>query len=108
MRVTLLGSVAADVDGSAVSLGGRRQRAVFAILALNVGRVVSLDHLMRVLWEDDPPAQATMSLQSMISRLRRILAAHADAGRPGPQILTSPPGWLLELDPDGVDATRFR
>ena len=71
--MTLLGSVAAEVDGVAVPLGGRRQRAVFAMLALNAGRVVSVDHLVRVLWDDDPPARATMALQSMISRLRRVL-----------------------------------
>jgi DNA-binding SARP family transcriptional activator len=40
VRVTLLGPVAAEVDGAAVALGGRRQRAAFALLALDVGRVV--------------------------------------------------------------------
>jgi len=108
MRVTLLGSVAAEVAGAAVPLGGRRQRAVFAILALNVGRVVSLDHLVRVLWEDDPPARATMALQSMISRLRRVLATYGEEGGGAPQILTRPPGWLLQLEADHVDATQFR
>src|SRR4051812_22924049 len=107
MRVSLLGSVTAEVAGAAVPLGGRRQRAVFAILALNVGRVVSLDHLVRVLWEDDPPAQATMALQSLVSRLRRVLA-HIDEDGVRPRILTRPPGWLLELEAEAVDVTRFR
>ena len=107
MRVTLLGSVAAEVDGAVVALGGPRQRAVFALLALNVGRVVSLDYLVRVLWDDDPPAQATMALQSLISRLRRVLASLSE-GEACPQILSQPPGWVLDLDPESVDVTRFR
>jgi DNA-binding SARP family transcriptional activator/tetratricopeptide (TPR) repeat protein len=108
VRVTLLGPVVADVDGAVVALGGSRQRAVFAILALNVGRVVSLDHLVRVLWEDDPPAQATMALQSLVSRLRRVLLLQGGEGVERPQILTRAPGWVLELDPDAIDVTRFR
>ncbi|MDX6300232.1 MAG: hypothetical protein QOF53_1446 [Nocardioidaceae bacterium] len=104
----MLGPVAAEVDGAPVPLGGRRQRAVFALLALNAGGVVSLDHLVRELWRDDPPAQATMALQSMISRLRRVLAEQEVEGRAAPRILTRPPGWMLELDPEAVDASRFR
>src|SRR3954447_20763288 len=111
MRVTLLGSVAAEVDGVAVPLGGRRQRAVFAMLALNPGRVVSVAHLVRVLWEDDPPDRATMALQSMISRLRRVLGTQGGGGggtpASGPRILTRPPGWVLDLEPGAVDATLF-
>lgn len=108
VRVTLLGPIAAEVDGVVVPLGGRRQRAVFAILALSAGRVVSLDHLARVLWQDEPPAQATMALQSLVSRLRRVLALQGRDGRHGPQILTRPPGWVLEMEPEDVDVTRFR
>jgi DNA-binding SARP family transcriptional activator len=107
VRVTLLGSVAAEVDGVAVPLGGRRQRAVFAMLALNVGRVVSVDHLARVLWEDDPPDRATMALQSMISRLRRVLGTECGDGEAGVRILTRAPGWVLDLEMEAVDATRF-
>ncbi|MDX6298965.1 MAG: hypothetical protein QOF53_179 [Nocardioidaceae bacterium] len=107
MRVTLLGPVAAEVDGVAVPLGGRRQRAVFAMLALDAGRVVSVDHLVRVLWEDDPPDRATMSLQSMISRLRRVLGTHFSDGVAAVRILTRPPGWVLDLRREAVDATRF-
>lgn len=106
--MTLLGPVAAEVAGAVVPLGGPRQRAVFAILSLNVGRVVSLDHLVRVLWQDDPPAQATMALQSMMSRLRRVLATHGEQDGTAPRILTRPPGWLLQLEAGHVDVTHFR
>ena len=72
VRVRLLGPVSAEADGVRLRLGGRKQRAVFALLALQVNSPVALDRLVDELWRDEPPAQATLSLQSYISRLRRI------------------------------------
>ena len=106
MRVTLLGLVAAVAGGKDLALGGLKQRAVFALLALNAGRVVPLDRLVDELWADEPPSRATLSLQSYVARLRHVLAAVPE-GADAPQILTRPPGWLLTLDPVQVDVTRF-
>ena len=86
--MTLLGPVSAETGGAELHLGGLKQRAVFALLALNAGRVVSMDRLVDELWRDEPPSRATLSLQSYMSRLRRLLAGAA-------QIVTRPPGWTL-------------
>ncbi len=104
MRVSLLGPVSAESGGTEFRLGGLKQRAVFALLALNAGRVVSLDRLVDELWPLEPPSRATLSLQSYVSRLRRVLA---DADPDAPRLLTRPPGWSLDLDPGLVDVTRF-
>jgi len=106
VRITLLGSVSLTVDGVAVPLGGPKQRAVVSLLALDVGRVVPLDRLIQELWRDDPPAQAMMALQSYISRLRRVLAGVAAPGAAS-WIATKPPGWVLNVRPDSVDAVEF-
>jgi len=82
VRVTLLGPVGVESAGAVVALGGPKQRAVFALLALDVGRVVSLDRLILELWRDEPPAQATMALQSYVSRLRRVLVKPAADDQP--------------------------
>ena len=74
VRVRLLGPVSAETDGVRLRLGGRKQRAVFALLALQVNSPVALDRLVDELWHDEPPAQATLSLQSYISRLRRTIS----------------------------------
>ncbi len=107
VRVTLFGPVAAAADGVALPLGGLKQRAVFALMALNAGRVVALDRLVDELWNDEPPSRATLSLQSYVARLRGVLAGAPVSDEAPPQILTRPPGWLLTLDPDHVDVTRF-
>ena len=103
----LLGPVAAAAGGVELALGGMKQRGVFALLALNSGHVVPLDRLVDELWSDEPPSRATLSLQSYVARLRRVLAAvPEDDGEP-PLIVTRPPGWMLTLDPQQVDVTRF-
>jgi DNA-binding SARP family transcriptional activator len=107
MRVTLLGPVAAAAGGRELTLGGLKQRAVFALLALNAGRVVPLDRLVDELWADEPPSRATLSLQSYVARLRHVLAAVSAQEAEAPRIVTRPPGWLLTLDPEQVDVTRF-
>ena len=107
MRVTLLGPVAAAAGGRELTLGGLKQRAVFALLALNAGRVVPLDRLVDELWADEPPSRATLSLQSYVARLRHVLAAVSAQEADAPRIVTRPPGWLLTLDPEQVDVTRF-
>ena len=115
VRVRLLGPVSAEVDGVRLRLGSRKQRAVFALLALQVNSPVALDRLVDELWHDEPPAQATLSLQSYISRLRRMISDAQPADRPGeepedrstPRILTRPPGWALMMPAEDVDAVRF-
>ena len=61
-RIELLGPVEAWVDGRAVALGGQRPRALFAVLALMAGRVVSSDRLIDELGGEEPPARARESL----------------------------------------------
>ena len=82
--VRLLGPVSAESDGVRLRLGSRKQRAVFALLALQVNSPVALDRLVDELWHDEPPAQATLSLQSYISRLRRTISdAESEGSRRG-------------------------
>jgi DNA-binding SARP family transcriptional activator len=66
----VLGPVEADCGTGPIDLGGLKQRAVLALLIVNAGRVVSLDRFVSELWDGDPPARATSSLQAYVSRLR--------------------------------------
>jgi len=113
--VRLLGPISAETHGVRLRLGSRKQRAVFALLALQVNSPVALDRLVDELWHDEPPAQATLSLQSYISRLRRTISEAQPEGQSAqqladqsvPRILTRPPGWALMMPADHVDAVRF-
>jgi class 3 adenylate cyclase/tetratricopeptide (TPR) repeat protein len=101
MEVRLLGSVEAVADGRALALGGPKQRAVLAVLALRANAPVSLDQLIEGLWGEEAPQSAPKMVQLYVSRLRRLLAGGAA------EILTRGRGYELRLPEDAVDALRF-
>ena len=96
----LLGPVQVVRSGREVGLGGPRPRAVLALLVLEAGRVVPADRLVEDVWRGSPPPGAAKTLRSYISRLRALLTPDAAlAARGG--------GYVLDADPDLVDAVRF-
>jgi len=95
----LLGPLEAVVDGTPVQLAAAKPRALLALLLLNRNRVASTERLIDELWADDPPAQATKTLQVYVSQLRKAL---------GPdRLVTQPPGYVLRVEPGELDLERF-
>ncbi|MEV7013220.1 BTAD domain-containing putative transcriptional regulator [Streptosporangium sp. NPDC051022] len=97
-----------DAGGRPVEIGTPKQRAVLAMLALDPGRIVSLDRLMDELWEGEAPSSATGTLQAYISLLRRALEPERAPRAPSKVLLTRAPGYLLAVAPVQVDLVRFR
>ncbi len=94
-----LGPFELRVDGGeAVPLGGRRQRALLLVLALHANEAVSTDRLVDELWGENPPKAAVHTIQVFVSRLRRAL------GAAGNRLITSPPGYLLQVGAQETDA----
>jgi SARP family transcriptional regulator, regulator of embCAB operon len=101
MEVRILGPVEVTVDDRRVSLGPPQRRAVLAALAVDVNHPVSLQTLIDRIW-DLPPDRATDSLYAHIARLRQALTGTAVS------IERRGGGYVLEADPDRVDAHRFQ
>ena len=96
------------IDGARrLELGGLKQRAVLAILLLAARRVVPVDRLTEQLWGDEPPPQASASLQAYISNLRRALEPDRAPRQPARVLRSQPPGYLLAVDPTDCDVARF-
>jgi DNA-binding SARP family transcriptional activator len=53
MEFRILGPLEARADGKPVPLGGRKQRALLAILLLSANRVVSRSRLINELWGEE-------------------------------------------------------
>jgi DNA-binding SARP family transcriptional activator len=100
LEFRILGPTEVWNDGRQLQLGGRKQRAVLAVLLLDAGRVVSSDRLIDLLWEEHPPLTAATSLHNFISRLRKLLGADV--------LVTKAPGYQLEIEPQQLDLERFR
>ena len=103
MQVGLLGEFQVIRAGLSRPLGGTKQRAVLAMLALASGQVVSTAALIDGLW-DSPPPGATNTLQAYISRLRKVLTDDSGAER---FIVRRPSGYQLTIATTAVDAGLF-
>lgn len=86
-------------DGALLDLGGRQPRLVFSRLLLADGGVVPVDALLEAVWGDDLPETAAGTLQTYVSRLRRVLG--------GDRLRREPSGYRLLADPAAVDAGLF-
>ncbi|RMI31165.1 BTAD domain-containing putative transcriptional regulator [Nocardia stercoris] len=100
MRVVLLGTVAVmSADGSDVRIGGPRVRTLLALLALDIGRVVSDTRLIDGIWDEDPPVETGNALHTLVKRLRTALPPQA--------VIRVGAGYRLTLDAAAVDLHRF-
>ncbi len=75
-----------------------------AILLLHANEIVSNEQLIERVWPQRPPRTAGHSIQIYVSDLRKTFERHAGS----PLIATRPPGYFLEVDPERIDAERFR
>lgn len=102
MQIQVLGPLEVrSGDGTPCAVPGARRRLLLATLVLHRNATCGIDHLVDVLFGEDPPARAAGTVQSYVSRLR------GDLGPAGDRLLTRPGGYQLEVDPDGLDSIRF-
>jgi DNA-binding SARP family transcriptional activator len=96
----ILGPLLVGSREKPVTLRGARQRELVALLLLRLGEVVSRDTIVDELWEEDAPATAIKVLQNAVSQIRRVLPQAAS-------LRTEPGGYVLDVDPNAVDARHF-
>ncbi|TDB97245.1 AfsR/SARP family transcriptional regulator [Nonomuraea longispora] len=99
LRVALLGPLQVWRGSTAIDVSSNRLRTMLAALALSASNTVTVEQLAFALWPDDPPAHQRRSVQTYVSRLRRVLGPAA--------IRTVRGGYRLDADPDDVDVLRF-
>lgn len=107
MQLAVLGPVRAQRDGSTIELGTPKQRALVAALALHVGRPVSPDALVDLLWGDDAPTKAPATLQTYVAGLRRAFEPDRRRWTASSILPINAVGYVLDLGDDAIDAVRF-
>lgn len=108
MQYRLLGPLEA-VDGDRpLNLGGRKQRALLAVLLLGANRVVTVEQIIDELWGECPPDTAANAVQVHVASLRRVLEPNRVGGGAASAVLvTRNPGYLVNVEPEAVDVLRF-
>jgi DNA-binding SARP family transcriptional activator/pimeloyl-ACP methyl ester carboxylesterase len=99
MDFRILGPLEVRDGDRDVPLRGGKERALLALLLLNVNRTLALDRIVDSLWGDDVPETAQKMVQVYVSRLRKVL--------PPESIRTRPPGYALVLAQEQLDLHRF-
>jgi class 3 adenylate cyclase len=99
LEFRILGPLEVRDGDRPIQLGGRNRRALVAILALHANELVSTERLIDDLYGETPPKTATQSLHNAVSQLRRLLGREV--------VETHPAGYVLRVEPDALDLTRF-
>jgi DNA-binding SARP family transcriptional activator len=99
LSVSVLGPLEVMVGSRPVPIRTPRLRTLIAVLAMSAGQTVPVDRLNHALWDEQTPHDTRGSLQTYVSRLRTLLGKPTVVWRPG--------GFLLDADPDDIDALRF-
>ncbi|MEU1878389.1 BTAD domain-containing putative transcriptional regulator [Streptosporangium sp. NPDC020072] len=97
MRFGVLGPLLVLDGDRDLTPGPAKHRALLAALLLRSARPVAVDRLVDEVWDGRPPASAEAVLRVYVSALRKVVEG----------IRTVPGGYLLDVDPDRVDAHRF-
>ncbi|GHH48019.1 AfsR/SARP family transcriptional regulator [Lentzea cavernae] len=105
MKLTILGETTLRVGAAFIPLGARKQRALLALLLLNVRRPVPVDTLVQVLWPGKARDQVRGTVQVQVSRIRK---AFKDSGVKRNVVIKDGDGYRLDLDQDLVDYHYFR
>lgn len=105
LEFRVLGPVEVRSPGQHIDIGHARQRAVLAVLILELDRVVPTELLIDRIWGDDPPATVRNVVYSYVARLK---AAIAGAGNPTAELARRDGGYVLRAPRDRSDLHRFR
>ncbi|RIV39183.1 AfsR/SARP family transcriptional regulator [Micromonospora radicis] len=108
MQFRVLGPPEVVRDGRVVPLGGPKQRALLVLFLLRPNRFVAVDWLVDALWDGRPPPSADTTLRTYVAGLRRAVEPQRSPRAASRVLLSQPRGYQLRVDPDDVDAVRFR
>lgn len=101
MRFGVLGPLRVTDGGVELAVTGNKRRTLLVALVMDVGRTVSAERLVTLLWGGEPPA-ARSALHNHVLALRRSLS-----DSDGAVVRTAANGYVLDVDPARVDAWEF-
>jgi DNA-binding SARP family transcriptional activator/class 3 adenylate cyclase len=106
MQFKLLGPLEVVDKGRSLPLNGNKQRATLGFLLLHGNSVIATSRILKALWPDNMPATGRKMLQNAVSGLRGMFSSYGE-GPDAALLLTHAPGYLLRVEPERVDLSRF-
>src|SRR6266849_1693979 len=111
MHIRLLGPLKIE-DGprrlGPTDFGGRKPKQLLEILLAERGWVVPKDRIADLLWQDELPQDASATIDTYVSVLRRHLEPVALHARDSRFVRRVSPGYLFDTSQVEVDVDRFQ
>ncbi|GAA2372792.1 SARP family transcriptional regulator [Catellatospora methionotrophica] len=107
LTVGVLGSLTVHRDGHPIEIGQPMLRALLGLLALQPGQTVSREHIVDVLWPENPPPTCLKLLQGYVGQLRSILEPQRTPRAPAQVLSLVGNGYQLRLTGEQLDLAQF-
>ncbi len=110
VEIKVLGPLEVSVAGNSIVPSASKPSQLLAMLALNAGKIVTVNSLTEEIWECHPPRSGIPTLQTYVLKLRRKLAqalAKTEGVSSKDVLITRRAGYLLDVEPDDVDAVKY-
>jgi predicted ATPase/DNA-binding SARP family transcriptional activator/class 3 adenylate cyclase len=101
LQFGVLGPLGVWSDGEAVALTGAKRRGLLAYLLAHAGEPQPLDRIVDALWGETATRGSEATVQTYVSQLRKLFGAD------GPPLAHRAGGYVLDLNPEALDASRF-
>ncbi|MEV7618209.1 BTAD domain-containing putative transcriptional regulator [Streptomyces sp. NPDC089799] len=108
MRFNLIGpfEIVTD-DGRIYRPGTPKVCQTLALLLTRPNEIITAESLIQELWGERPPRSAVTTLQTYVYHARRMFVNEGLADPDRQLIITSPPGYAIQVDDSEVDVRVF-
>ena len=105
---SLLGPVRARRGRAELDAGPRQQRALLAVLLVRANQLVTVDDMIGLLWDQDPPGSAVNIIHKYIGCIRRLLEPGLAARASGCWLTRHGDAYRLAADENMSDLMAFQ
>ena len=109
-EINVLGTLEVSINGTSVVPTASKPRQLLAMLAMNTGQLVTSSTLREELWAVNAPRSATGTLHTYVLNIRNLIREALPAGQEDlvrEILVTKNTGYVLQVDPEAVDAVRY-
>jgi DNA-binding SARP family transcriptional activator len=108
VQLRILGPLRVQRGDVEVDAGPPQQRCLLALLLARAGHPVSVDDLIRGVWDTAPPGSAVNIVHKYVGVVRRRLEPGLPPRSPGVYIARHGNGYRFTAGPETLDLLRFR
>jgi DNA-binding SARP family transcriptional activator len=108
VRLQILGPLRAWRKDVELDAGPRQQAYLLALLLARSGRPISMDELIELIWDQDPPTSAVNIIHKYVGALRRLLEPSVRTRDTGSYVQRRGNGYLFEGSAAELDIVAFR